>query len=210
MIETLIHDFEYIFTIAWIIALLKIIMIDIVLSWDNAIVIGMATAKLPEHLRKKAITLGIVAATVLRIFFAAITVYLLMIPWLHFIGWVLLLWICYKFFKDLKHHADQEVHIKAKNTYAGAILTIILADVSMSLDNVLAVAGASNENIVILWVWLIFSILLMAFAANYIAKKIHRYPIIAWIGLWVIFYVALEMIFKDRVLIYSVLSHFFW
>lgn len=209
MIETLIHDFEYIFTIAWVLALLKIIMIDIVLSWDNAIVIGIATAKLPEHLRKKAITLGIVAATILRVLFAALTVYLLMIPWLHLIGGLLLLWICYKFFIDLRHHASQEIHIKARNTYVGAISTIILADVSMSLDNVLAVAGASNENLVILGIWLIFSILLMAFAANYIAKKIHTYPIIAWIGLLVIFYVALEMILKDRVLIYTAISHFF-
>lgn len=198
--EQIIQDFWHLFTIAWLLALLNIIIIDIVMSWDNAIVIWMATRKLPEKLRKKAITIWIVAATVLRVIFALFATILLNIAWLRFSGWVLLLYVVWKFYKELRngegHHEENDLKKVKEVWFASAITTIIVADVSMSLDNVLAVAWASHGNVVTLWIWLVFSILLMAFASNYIAKKLWEFPIIQWIGLLVILFVAIEMLIK--------------
>lgn len=198
--EQIIQDFWHLFTIAWLLALLNIIIIDIVMSWDNAIVIWMATRKLPEKLRKKAITIWIVAATVLRVIFALFATILLNIAWLRFAGWVLLLYVVWKFYKELRngegHHEENDLKKVKEVWFASAITTIIVADVSMSLDNVLAVAWASHGNVVTLWIWLVFSILLMAFASNYIAKKLWEFPIIQWIGLLVILFVAIEMLIK--------------
>ncbi len=198
--EQIIQDFWHLFTIAWSLALLNIIIIDIVMSWDNAIVIWMATRKLPEKLRKKAITIWIVAATVLRVIFALFATILLNIAWLRFAGWVLLLYVVWKFYKELRngegHHEENDLKKVKEVWFASAITTIIVADVSMSLDNVLAVAWASHGNVVTLWIWLVFSILLMAFASNYIAKKLWEFPIIQWIGLLVILFVAIEMLIK--------------
>lgn len=196
--EQIIQDFWYIFTIAWALALLNIIIIDIVMSWDNAIVIWMATRNLPEKLRKKAIMVWIVLATLMRIGFALFATILLNMTWLRFAWWILLLYVVWKFYKELRNgweHHEENLTKKVKEVwFASAIWTIIIADVSMSLDNVLAVAGASHGNIVTLGIWLVFSILLMAFASNYIAKKLWDYPIISWIWLLVILFVAIEML----------------
>ncbi len=198
--EQIIQDFWHIFTIAWALALLNIIIIDIVMSWDNAIVIGMATRNLPEKLRKKAIMVWIILATVMRIWFALFATILLNITWLRFAWGVLLLYVVWKFYKELRNggeHHEENHNKKIKEVwFASAIWTIIIADVSMSLDNVLAVAWASHWNIVTLWIWLVFSIVLMAFASNYIAKKLSDYPIIQWIWLLVILFVAIEMLIK--------------
>ncbi len=198
--EQIIQDFWLLFTLAWFLALVNIIIIDIVMSWDNAIVIWMATRKLPPALRKKAITIWIIVATVLRVIFAFFATILLNITGLRFAWWILLLYVVWKFYKELRNggeHQDEALQTGVKQIgYASAIWTIIIADVSMSLDNVLAVAWASHGNIVTLWIWLVFSILLMAFASNYIAKKLGEYPIIQWIWLLVILFVAIEMLIK--------------
>ncbi len=197
--EYIIQDFWHIFTIAWALALLNIIIIDIVMSWDNAIVIWMATRNLPEKLRKKAIMVWIVLATVMRVWFALFATILLNMTWLRFAWWILLLYVVWKFYKELRsgweHHEENSSKTK-EVWFMSAIWTIVIADVSMSLDNVLAVAWASHWNVVTLWIWLIFSILLMAFASNYIARKLWDYPIISWIWLLVILFVAIEMLIK--------------
>lgn len=194
---TLLPDFWHLFTVAWGLALLNIIIIDIVMSWDNAIIIWMATRNLPDKLRKKAILVWIFLATLFRILFAFFATILLTITWLKFAGWILLLYVVWKFYKELRTGSTHnEEHIKwAKEIwFAAAIYTIIIADVSMSLDNVLAVAWASHGNIVTLWIWLVFSIILMAFASNAIAKNLNKYPIIQWVWLLVILFVAIEML----------------
>lgn len=195
--DTLWSDFLHLFTLSGIFALLNIIIIDIVMSWDNAIVIGMATRNLPEKMRKKAILVWIFLATIMRIGFAFFATFLLTLTGLKFAGWVLLLYVVWKFYKELRI-GDSANHDYIKwvkeISFLSAIYTIIIADVSMSLDNVLAVAGASHGNAVTLWIWLIFSIILMAFASNLIAKSLHKYPLIQWIGLLVIFFVAIEML----------------
>ena len=196
MHELLVHLKE-LFTVSWFMALVNIIIIDIVMSWDNAIVIGMATRNLPEKLRKKAITIWIVLATIMRICFAFWTTLLLWIVWIRLAWWILLLYVVWKFYKELRNwegHDENWWKTLKEVTLSSAIYTIVIADVSMSLDNVLAVAWASKENLVALWIWLVFSILLMAFASNFIAKNLNKYPIIQWWGLLVILFVAIEML----------------
>jgi YjbE family integral membrane protein len=182
-------------TMTWLLALLNIIIIDIIMSWDNAIIIWMATRNLPSKLRKKAIFVWIILATVLRIVLAFFAVYLLWVVGIRFAWWVLLLYVVWKFYKELRngngHH--EEISTKKEVWFATAIYTIIIADISMSLDNVLAVAWAAHWNIVTLGIWLIFSIILMAFASNYIAKNLWKYPQIQWVWLLVILFVAIEM-----------------
>jgi YjbE family integral membrane protein len=192
------QDFQELFSIPGLLALSNIIIIDIVMSWDNAIVIWMATRNLPEKLRKKAIMVGIALATVMRIWFALFATILLWITWLRFAWWVLLLYVVWKFYKELRNwwHHEEGINNVKEIWFMTAIYTIIIADVSMSLDNVLAVAWASHGNIVTLWIWLVFSIILMAFASNYIAKSLNKYPIIQWIWLLVILFVAIEMLIK--------------
>ena len=198
--ENLMTHFYELFTVAWLLALVNIIIIDIVMSWDNAIIIWMATRNLPVKLRKKAITIWIVLATIMRIWFAFFATFLLWVVWIRLAWWLLLLYVVWKFYKELRlwwNHHEEWLSSKAKEVwFLTAIYTIVIADVSMSLDNVLAVAWAANENIVALWVWLIFSILLMAFASNFIAKNLNRFPIIQWVWLLVILFVAVEMILK--------------
>lgn len=182
-------------TVAWLIALINIIIIDIVMSGDNAIIIWMATRNLPEKIRKKAIMIWIILATILRIVLAFFAVYLLQIVWLRLAWWILLLYVVWKFYSELRNwdsHHEENIS-KTEITFTSAIYTIIIADVSMSLDNVLAVAWAAHGNIVTLWIWLIFSIILMAFASNYIAKNLSKYPQIQWVWLLVILFVAIEM-----------------
>jgi len=182
------------------VALLNIIMIDLVLAGDNAIVVGMAVARVAPEMRAKVIFWGITAAVLLRIAFAAITVQLLAIIGLTFAGGILLLWVCWKMYRQIKME-DHEVHSSATATggelgFWSAVGLITLADVSMSLDNVLAVAGAANGEPLAIVVGLAIAILLMAVASHYIARLLVRYPWIAWIGLLIILWVALSMIYK--------------
>jgi YjbE family integral membrane protein len=192
-------------------ALGQVIFIDLVLAGDNAIVIGLAAAGLPAHQRNKAILVGIIAATVLRIAFAAVTVQLLAIIGLLLAGGVLLLWVCWKMWRELRSHdpedpsPDQVVAMAAAGdktkpaqtkTFGQAALQILIADVTMSLDNVLAVAGASREHPWVLVFGLMLSIALMGAAATFIARLLHRHRWIAYIGLAIILYVALDMIWR--------------
>ncbi|MFA5916857.1 MAG: TerC family protein [Candidatus Gracilibacteria bacterium] len=197
--EDISKDFINLFSVPGLLAIINIIIIDIVMSGDNAIVIGMATRNLTEKLRKKAIIIGIALATIMRVLFALFATYLLGVTGLRFAGGILLLYVVWKFYKELRNgegHHDESLSKTKEVSIMTAIYTIIIADVSMSLDNVLAVAGASHGNIVTLGIGLIFSIILMAFASNYIAKSLNKYPIIQWIGLLVILFVAIEMLIK--------------
>ncbi|MCQ4160697.1 TerC family protein [Roseomonas sp. GC11] len=185
-----------------LIALGQVLLIDLVLAGDNAIVVGMAAAGLPTEQRRKAIFWGIAAATLMRIGFAAITTQLLAIVGLTLAGGVLLLWVCYKMFRELQrgHAAEGEVEAAEHaapadgKTLRGAIIQILVADVSMSLDNVLAVAGAAKEHLWVLVLGLGISVVLMGVAATFIAKLLERHRWIAWVGLLVILYVAADMI----------------
>lgn len=192
------QEFMHLFTFAWALALINIIIIDIVMSWDNAIIIWMATRNLPEKLRKKAIFVGIFLATIMRIWFAFFATILLELTGLRFAWGILLLYVVWKFYKELRswEYNNHEEKSWKEIWFMTAIWTIIIADFSMSLDNVLAVAWAAHGNVVTLWIWLVFSIILMAFASNYIAKSLTKHPIIQWIWLLVILFVAIEMLIK--------------
>lgn len=200
-----------IFTAAGFAALLQVIAIDLVLAGDNAIVIGLAAAGLPTEQRKKAILIGVVAATVLRILFAVVTVKLLAIVGLLLAGGILLLWVCWKMWRELRTSSEDEQEAtealsdpagagtaagKPRKTLMQAAIQIVVADVSMSLDNVLAVAGAAREHLTVLIVGLILSIALMGLAATFIAKLLHRHRWIAYVGLLIILYVALDMVYR--------------
>ena len=195
-------------------AFFQVIIIDLVLAGDNAIVIGLAAAGLPQEQRTKAILIGIGAATALRIVFAGITTQLLRLVGLVFAGGLLLLWVCWKMWRELRASVEQEqeaaealtgydinangtiaAHIPRK-TFVQAAAQIIVADVSMSLDNVLAVAGAAREHPVVLIFGLALSIGLMGVAASFIARLLQNHRWIAYVGLAVILYVALEMIYR--------------
>lgn len=188
-------------------ALGSVIVIDIVMSGDNAIIIGMAAAGLPPALRRRAIVTGIAAATVLRIGFAYFVVYLLEILGLTLAGGLLLVWVCWRMWRDIRggqmqapapqpNPGECEVRAAAPKTLWHALLTIVVADVTMSLDNVLAVAGAAHEYPWVLVFGLVLSIALMAVAANYIAKLLERHHWIAYIGLAIVAYVAGDMIYR--------------
>ena len=192
-----------------LIALGQVLFIDIVLAGDNAIVVGMAAAGLPPEQRRKAILWGIIAATLMRIGFAAITVQLLAIVGITLAGGVLLLWVCWKMYRELRHGGEQhegaeevsdgvelDSQGRPRKTLRQAITQILVADVSMSLDNVLAVAGAAKDHPYILIFGLAISVVLMGVAATFIARLLDRYRWIAWIGLIVILYVAGSMIFE--------------
>ena len=176
-------------------ALGQVLMIDIVLAGDNAVVIGLAAARVPVELRKKVILWGLVAAVALRIAMALVAVKLLAIIGLTLAGGILLLWVCWRFWRDIRagsHHDAPKVDAKA--SVRQAILQILVADLSMSLDNVLAVAGAARDHIDVLIIGLLMSVALMGAAANYIAKLLERYRWISYIGLVIVLYVALNMI----------------
>jgi YjbE family integral membrane protein len=190
-----------------LVALGQVIAIDLVLAGDNAIVVGMAAAGVPLEQRRKVIFWGIGAAIALRIFFALITTQLLAIIGLTLAGGVLLLWVCWKMFRELRSHGKDEVapdealevgpadaaHTK---TFGAAVWQILVADVSMSLDNVLAVAGAAKDHPTILIIGLLLSVVLMGAAANMVAHLLHKYRWIGWIGLLIITYVAVDMIWR--------------
>ena len=177
----------------------QIVFIDLVLAGDNAIIIGMVASQFKDEVRKKIIFWGIGAAIVLRIIFTLITAYLLQINGLKTIGGLLLLYIAYKLYKDvIKNNISDNKKIKASNpSFFKAIMTVIIADVSMSLDNVLGVAGAARDHYVLLVFGLILSILLMATVATVISKWIKKYKWIGWIGLLAILAVAIELIYSD-------------
>ena len=182
-----------------VIIFFQIVFIDLVLAGDNAIVIGMVASQFDHDLRKKIIFWGIGAAIVLRILFTLITAYLLQINGLKIIGGLLLLYIAYKLYKDvIKNESAEEQKIKTDNsTFFKAVMTIIIADLSMSLDNVLGVAGAAKQHYVLLVFGLILSILLMTTVANIISKWIKKYKWIGWLGLLAILAVAIELIYTD-------------
>ena len=181
--------------------LIQVILVDLMLAADNAIVIGLAAASVPANLRPRVIMFGIAAAAVLRILFALVTVLLLQIVGLVLVGGLLLLWVCWKLWRELRNSRnrteedDRESSVQTKSLRQ-AVVQIIVADVSMSLDNVLAVAGIARHEPVILVFGLALSVALMAFAATLIARLLERYSWIAYIGLVVILQVALFMIWE--------------
>ena len=182
-----------------IIIFFQIVFIDLVLAGDNAIIIGMVASQFDQEKRKKIIFWGIGAAIILRIIFTLITAYLLQINGLKFIGGLLLLYIAYKLYKDvIKNESSSQENIQAdKSSFFKAIMTVIIADISMSLDNVLGVAGAAKDHYVLLVFGLILSIILMATVANVISKWIKKYKWIGWLGLLAILVVAIELIYSD-------------
>ena len=185
-----------------IIIFFQIVFIDLILAGDNAIIIGMVASQFDHDSRKKIIFWGIGAAIILRIIFTLITAYLLQIDGLKFIGGLLLLYIAYKLYKDIIKNETQD-HQKSKGNkpnFFKAITTVIIADVSMSLDNVLGVAGAAKDHYVLLIFGLILSILLMATVANVISKWIKKFKWIGWLGLLAIVVVALELIYSDLII----------
>ena len=204
-------------------AFLQVMMIDLVLAGDNAVAVGLAAAGLPREQRKKVILYGLAAAVALRIIFALITVQLLQVLGLLVAGGALLLWVCWRMWHDLRsgHSMDDEAAEEAleeatgvdvncapgtsgaaagmpRKTFKQAFLNIFLADVSMSLDNVLAVAGAAREHPHILIFGLLLSIVLMGVAATYIAKLLHKYPWIGYVGLAIVLFVAVRMIWEGH------------
>jgi len=183
---------------AAIAAFLQVIMIDLVLAGDNAVVIGLAAAGLAPERRARAILVGVAAATVLRILFAAVAVELLAIVGLLLAGGILLLWVAWKMWWELrgKRHADATATPAPRKSFAQAAWQIVLADVSMSLDNVLAVAGAARAHIEALVFGLGLSILLMGFAASLVARLLERQRWLAYLGLAIVLYVALDMIWR--------------
>jgi YjbE family integral membrane protein len=210
---------EQLFAPGALVAFFKVIMIDLVLAGDNAIVIGMAAAGLPKEMRAKAILVGIIAATVLRIVFALVAVQLLQVIGLVLVGGILLLWVCWKMWRELResqHDNDDGKAIsedfehdgpttpRTKKTFAQAAWQIVIADISMSLDNVLAVAGAAREHPWVLISGLALSIALMGLAASFIAKLLNKYKWIAYVGFAIILYVALEMIYRGA---FEVMPH---
>ena len=190
--------FAELFTPEQITILTQIIFIDLVLAGDNAIIIGMVASKFPTDKRKKIIFWGIGGAVVLRIILTLMTAYLLQITGLRLIGGILLLYIVYKLYVDVIKGASREENIKVDNSsFLKAIWTILLADFTMSLDNVLGVAGAAGHHYHLLVFGLVLSIILMAVAANLISNWIKKYKWIAWLGLLAILIFAIELIYTD-------------
>src|SRR5687767_15182327 len=202
-------DFANIGTASAMTAFGTVVLLDIALAGDNAIVVGALAAGLPAEQRRKVIFIGVLAALVLRILFALIVTQLMQVIGLILVGGLLLLWVAWRMWRDLHHEGeswgseeivgDEHAGLRPAKSFAGAAWAVAIADVSMSLDNVLAVAGAAREHPGFLIVGLIFAVGLMGIAANIIARYIERYKWIAWIGLLVILYVALKMIYEGWV-----------
>ena len=187
--------------------LFNILMIDLTLAGDNAIVVGMAASRVPKPMRAKVIFWGIAGAVILRIMFSAVAQQMLQVIGLTLAGGILLLFVCWKMYRQIMDDDGHSIEDIEKNLHSdsvsgseagfwAALWTIIIADLSMSLDNVLAVAGAAGESTLVLIIGLAVAIILMALASNYIAKLLQRYPWIAWVGLIIIVYVALDMIYR--------------
>jgi len=203
-------------------ALFQVLMIDLVLAGDNAVAVGLAAGGLPQEQRKKAILWGLAAAVVIRIGFALITTRLLGIIGLLLAGGLLLLWVCWKMWRELRDQARSEEiaagaamdddpathpNVKPAKSFKDAFLQILIADISMSLDNVLAVAGAAREHPAILVFGLLMSIALMGVAASWIARLLHRYRWIGYIGLLIVLYVALHMMWEGHQQVISDLGY---
>jgi YjbE family integral membrane protein len=205
--------FESLMSSDALVALAQVILIDLVLAGDNAIVIGLAAAGLPRDQRNKAILVGIIAATVLRIAFASITTQLLDVLGLLVVGGILLLWVSWKMWRELRdgHHdadaleavSDMDLNKDGsiggqpqRKTFASAAWQIVVADISMSLDNVLAVAGAARDHPTVLIIGLVVSIALMGLAASLVARLLQRYRWLGYLGLAIIVYIALDMIYR--------------
>jgi YjbE family integral membrane protein len=208
--QSIVNDFSNITEPAAFSAFLQVLMIDLVLAGDNAIVVGALAAGLPSEQRRKVIMIGVLAALVLRILFALIVTQLLQIIGLIFVGGLLLVWVAWRMWRDLRAPqecspgseeivGDEHSGLRPAKSFAGAAWAVAIADVSMSLDNVLAVAGAAREHPGILIVGLIFAVALMGIAANVIARYIERYRWVAYVGLLVIIYVAFKMIYDGWV-----------
>jgi len=199
-------------------AFIQIVLIDIVMSGDNAIIIGMAAAGLPPELRKKAIFWGIIGATVLRIFFAVIVVQLLAIIGIKVVGGLLLLWVCWRMWQeiragvtveDMEREADEKAQKGPPKTMRMAMINIIVADATMSLDNVLAVAGAARDHLEMLIFGLVLSIALMALTANFIAKLLEKHSWLGYLGLAIIAYVAVQMLWQGSAEVYQATSVYY-
>jgi YjbE family integral membrane protein len=170
----------------------QVVMIDIALAGDNAVVVGMAVAGLPAQQKRPAILAGIGAATLLRVALGAVALQLLAIIGLLLAGGLLLLWVCWRMYREFRH--PHQAHVSKAKTLREAVIQILLADVSMSLDNVLAVAGAARDSLWVLATGLVLSVALMGLAAGLVARLLERYRWIAWVGLAIVLYVALSMI----------------
>jgi YjbE family integral membrane protein len=207
--NAIVTDFSNITEPAAFAAFLQVLMIDLVLAGDNAIVVGALAAGLTPEQRRKVILIGVLAALVLRIAFALVVTQLLQIIGLILVGGLLLLWVAWRMWRDLHHSGespgsaeiagDEHSGVRPAKSFAGAVWAVAIADVSMSLDNVLAVAGAARDHPGILIVGLVFAVILMGVAANLIAKYIERYRWIAYVGLLIIVYVAGKMIYDGWV-----------
>jgi YjbE family integral membrane protein len=191
-------------TLAALGVLLQVVLIDLTLAGDNAIIVGMAAARLPPQDRRRAILIGIGIATVLRVLFAVVAVKLLMVIGLTLAGGLLLLWVAWKMFREVctkrkagEGHEDAlSAAASAKLSYRQALMRIVIADISMSLDNVLAVAGTARNHLPILALGLVLSVGLMGLASTAVAKLLHRMPWLVWVGLAIVTYVALSMIWQ--------------
>lgn len=201
-----------------LVAFFQVVMIDLALAGDNAVAVGLAAAGLPEHQRRRAIVLGLMAAVVMLIGFALITVQLLQLVGLLLAGGILLLWVCWKMYRELREQGREDAaegeaaleaatgidigsvpkHAAKAKTLGQALLQILIADLTMSLDNVLAVAGAARQHPSVLVVGLLLSITLMGVAASYIAKLLHRFKWLGYVGLVIVFYVALHMLWEGH------------
>src|SRR3712207_484944 len=207
--DAIVKDFSNITEPAAFAAFVQVLMIDLVLAGDNAIVVGALAAGLTPDQRRKVIMIGVLAALVLRIAFALVVTQLLQIIGLILVGGLLLLWVSWRMWRDLRHagespgsaeiHGDEHSGLRPAKSFAGAVWAVAIADVSMSLDNVLAVAGAAREHPGILIIGLLLAVALMGVAANILARYIERYRWIAWVGLLVILYVAGKMIYEGYV-----------
>jgi YjbE family integral membrane protein len=193
-------------------ALLQVILIDLALAGDNAVAVGLAAAALPSEQQRRVIFWGILLALLLRIFFATITLTLLEIQGLLLVGGLLLFWVAWRMYEDIREHRpiavgdpvagehlaeDIAAHGETPKTFGRALLTIIIADVSMSLDNVLAVAAVSRHSAVIMWFGLVLSVILMGLAASLIARIIHKYRWIAVVGIVIILFAGVRMVWED-------------
>ena len=206
MWNAILNDFSNITEPAAFAAFVQVLMIDLVLAGDNAIVVGALAAGLPPEQRRKVIFIGVIAALVLRILFALIVTQLMQVIGLILVGGLLLLWVAWRMWRDLHHEGesfgseeilgDEHAGLKSAKSFAGAVWAVAIADVSMSLDNVLAVAGAARDHPWVLIAGLVLSVALMGVAANFIARYIERYRWIAYAGLLVILWVALKMIWE--------------
>ena len=198
----------------WILDVTQIIIADIVLSGDNALIIGMAAAAVPEESRKKVIFIGLMAAAVLRILFALIASYLISIPGLLLLGGLLLFWVCWKFYNDIKEFSskDEEKEKLQKDVSGkglrGALITIIIADISMSLDNVIAITAIARDNKTLLILGIAFAILIMALFATAIVKLLTKFKWLSYLGLVFLVYLSSKMTLDGWLQIYPYINNY--